>query len=148
MSHIPKSLPFEPSNNLLPCLIPSIPFLLAFPTIPVSTCQNQIHLEASPPSLNTDLQWGRQRRRDSVYLEWLLVNFLLLWCLKDDVHCLSKKTPKLSKQWISHLIQCHSMFSIQKCFLQFYKNYYFSFHTYYYSYPHGAVGYWLQLQEP
>lgn len=46
----------------------------------------------------------------------------------------------------SHL--CHSVFSIQKCLLQFYKNCYSSFQTCYNSYPYDTVDDWLQLQKP
>ena len=105
MSHVPKSLPYE-TSNLLPCLFSLIPFLEAHPTIPIPMYQHQMHLEASPTfSLKTDLQTGRMRRRDSSDLEGLLCNFLLMCCLKEDVHCGSftkKKKTRLVSFYLTY----------------------------------------------
>lgn len=43
----------------------AVPFL-SLPTIPISTCQNQTHLEVSPPRLTRSSLEGGQGRRDYI----------------------------------------------------------------------------------
>lgn len=89
-SHEPFPKIFPPWACSLPCcLIPSIPFL-SLPTVSMSTCPNQIHIETSPLSLkcwSLGASWGGGT---GFLLEWLLVKFLFPYCSKEDVHCLSK----------------------------------------------------------
>lgn len=104
------------SENLSPISLLTLllPYLVLSYHSPATLSPNQINIEASPLRLECgSLGAGGEEGLVPVFpLEWFLVKFLLLYCLIEYVHCLSKILQTL--KIIDNLPNLDPMFVIPK----------------------------------